>query len=197
MFINGKAVLHVIDSATRFNAATFLDSHSESYGQSSDGIWDAFIDIWCSIYTGYPDRLRIDSGSAFTSVKWKTLTEFRGITLRISGVEAHNSLGIGERYHGPLRRVYQKIEHEFSHVGPALRLRIAVKAINDTMGTNGLVPSLLVFGVVPRFPPMIIDLPKQRDRMAAHAAAQMEMSAIVSENRITAALTHNVPSSVD
>jgi predicted alpha/beta superfamily hydrolase len=33
--------------------------------------------------------------------------------------------------------------------------------------------------------------------MAALAAAQMEMSAIVSENRITAALTHNVPSSVD
>jgi hypothetical protein len=38
MFSNGKAVLHVIDSATRFNAATFLDSHSELHGQSSDGI---------------------------------------------------------------------------------------------------------------------------------------------------------------
>jgi hypothetical protein len=65
------------------------------------------------------------------------------------------------------------------------------------MGSNGLVPSLLVFGVVPRFPPMSIGLPKQRDRMAALAAAQMEMSAIVSENRITAALNHNVLSSVD
>jgi hypothetical protein len=71
IFIDGKAVLHVIDSATRFNAATFLDSNSESYGQSSDGISDAFIDIWCSIYTRYPDRLRVDSVSAFTSVKWK------------------------------------------------------------------------------------------------------------------------------
>jgi hypothetical protein len=38
MFIDGKAVLHVIHSATRFNAATFLDLHSESYRQSSDGI---------------------------------------------------------------------------------------------------------------------------------------------------------------
>jgi hypothetical protein len=65
------------------------------------------------------------------------------------------------------------------------------------MGTNGLVSSLIVFGVVPRFPPMSIDLPKQRDRMAALAAAQMKMSAIVSENRITAALAHNLPSSVD
>jgi hypothetical protein len=118
----GKAVLHVIDSATRFNAAIFLDSHSESYGQSSTGIRDAFIDICCSIYTGYPDRLRVDSGSAFTSVKWKTLTESGGITLRISGFEAHNSFGIGERYRGPLRRVYQKIEDEFQHIGPALLL---------------------------------------------------------------------------
>jgi hypothetical protein len=101
----------------------------------------------------------------------ETLTESRGIILRISGVEAHNSLGIGERYHGPLRRVYQKIEHELPHVGLALLLRIAVKAIHDTMGTNGLVSSLLVFGVVPRFPPMSIDLPKQGDRMAALAAA--------------------------
>jgi hypothetical protein len=45
MFIGGKAVLNVFDSATRFNAATFLDAHSESYGQSSDGSWDALIDI--------------------------------------------------------------------------------------------------------------------------------------------------------
>jgi hypothetical protein len=40
MFIDGKAVLHVIDSATRSNAAKVLDSHSESHGQSSDGTWD-------------------------------------------------------------------------------------------------------------------------------------------------------------
>jgi hypothetical protein len=44
---------------------------------------------------------------------------------------------------------------------------------------------------------MGLDLQKQRDRMAALAAAQTEMCAIVSENRITAALAHNVPSSLD
>jgi hypothetical protein len=65
------------------------------------------------------------------------------------------------------------------------------------MRTNELVPLLLVFGVVPRFPPMSIGLPKQRDRMAALAAAKIKMSAIVSENQITAALAHKVPSSVD
>jgi hypothetical protein len=38
MFIDGKAVLHVIDSATRLNSAILLDSHSKSYRQSSDSI---------------------------------------------------------------------------------------------------------------------------------------------------------------
>jgi hypothetical protein len=129
-------------------------------GQNSDGIYDAFIDTWCSIYTGYPVRLRVDSGSAFTSVKWKTLTESRGIALHVSGLEAYNSLGARKRYHGPFRRIYQKIEHEFPHVGPALLLPIAAKAINGTMETDGLIPSLLAFCVVPRIPSMSIDLPK-------------------------------------
>jgi hypothetical protein len=65
------------------------------------------------------------------------------------------------------------------------------------MGTNDLVPSLLAFSIVPRFPAMSIDLPKQRDRIAALVAAQVEMSAIVSESWITATLTHTVPSSVN
>jgi hypothetical protein len=90
MLINGKAVLYVIDSATRFNAVKILDSHSESYGQSPDGIWNAFIEILCSIYTELPNGLHVDSGLSCTSVKWKTLSESRGITLRVSGVEAHN-----------------------------------------------------------------------------------------------------------
>jgi hypothetical protein len=44
---------------------------------------------------------------------------------------------------------------------------------------------------------MSINLPKQRNRIAALAAAQMKMSAIVRENQTTAALAHNVPSLVD
>jgi hypothetical protein len=49
-------------------------------------------------------------------MKWKILTDSNGITLRILVVEAHSSLGIGERYHGSFRRVYLKIKHEFPHV---------------------------------------------------------------------------------
>ena len=43
MFLDGKAVLHIVDTATRFSAATFLDANGGEYGQSVEGIWKAFI----------------------------------------------------------------------------------------------------------------------------------------------------------
>jgi hypothetical protein len=100
MFIDGQAVLHVVNSATRFSAATFLDSHNGSFGQSVEGVWLALIETWFTLYTGYSNRLRIDAGSIFASPRWKEFSNMAGITLRMSGVEAHNSLGIGERIHG-------------------------------------------------------------------------------------------------
>jgi hypothetical protein len=38
MFINGKAILHILATAIRFSAATFLDSNLATYGQSFEGV---------------------------------------------------------------------------------------------------------------------------------------------------------------
>ena len=62
MYIDNCAILHVVDTATRFSAATFLDKHGENYGQSVDGIWLALNACWVTLYTGYPNRLRTDQG---------------------------------------------------------------------------------------------------------------------------------------
>ena len=118
---------------------------------------------WATMYTGYPNRLRTDQGSVFTSQRWKQLTDLQGILLRLSGVKAHSSLGIGERLHEPLRRIYTKISHHKPHVDKSYVLKVAVKAMNDTMGENGLVPSRLVFGIIPRFPILNTDLPNRLD----------------------------------
>lgn len=53
MFLNGKVVLHVIDKATRFSLATFLDANESSYGQSTEGVWIALMECWCTVYIGY------------------------------------------------------------------------------------------------------------------------------------------------
>jgi hypothetical protein len=105
MFINGKAILHIVDTAIRFSAAIHLDSNLATYGQSVEVVWVALMETWFILYTGYPNRLRVDAGSIFSSDRWKQLSDMTGIRLRISGVEAHNSLGIVERLHEPLRKI--------------------------------------------------------------------------------------------
>jgi transposase InsO family protein len=128
MFIDGQAVLHIVDTATRFSAATFLDSHNGSFGQSVKGVWLALIETRFTLYTGYPNRLRIDAGSIFASLRYKELSNMAGITLRMSEVEAHNSLGIGERMHGPIRRIYNNIRMDYPHIPVGTLLKLGVKA---------------------------------------------------------------------
>ena len=197
MFLDGKPVLHIVDTATRFSAATFLDAHGEEYGQSVEGIWKAFIETWCLLYIGYPNRLRTDQGAAFTSDRWRALSNQCGIQLRLSGVKAHSSLGIGERLHDPLRRIYRKIIEDHPDVNPREALKIAVKAMNDTIGENGLVPTRLVFGMLPRYPILSQDVPTQNERMKAPTSAQMEMNRIVSERKVLTALNRDIPPAAD
>jgi hypothetical protein len=65
-------------------------------------------------------------------------------------VEAHNSVGIVERYHGPVRRAYQIITVEILDINKDIALQIAYKAINDSIGPDGLIPTLLVYSAYPR-----------------------------------------------
>jgi hypothetical protein len=66
-------------------------------------------------------------------------------------VEAHWAVGKIERAHGPLRRAYEMLHDELSHcTDNETILQMAVKALNDTAGPNGIVPTLLVFGTYPR-----------------------------------------------
>lgn len=98
-WIDGDAALHAMDTATRFCASTHLEKNVLVYGQSVEGIWAAFVESWCTLYTGFPNRRRTDVRSVFTSPRWKSLTENVGTNLQVSGDKAHNSLGIGERMH--------------------------------------------------------------------------------------------------
>ena len=67
-------------------------------------------------------------------------------------VKAYNSVGKVERYHAPLRRSYDILRDELQgeKLDRETILQMAVKAVNDTAGLDGLVPILLVFGAYPR-----------------------------------------------
>jgi hypothetical protein len=63
-------------------------------------------------------------------------------------VEAHNNIGKIKRYYQPLRRVYKIIRDEFQdEINAKTALQMAVKTINNSAGPNGIMLTLLVFGV--------------------------------------------------
>lgn len=141
--------------------------------------------------------MKVDQGSAFTSVKWSRLCDKVGVVIQESGIEHHNALGSGKRYHDPLRRIFLKIRHKSPSIKPKLELRIALKAMNDTLGPEGLVPTLLVFGCLPIFPTVNTNLPGQRERRKALQQARKEMATITAEIRIKRALLSRVPRNTD
>ena len=72
------------------------------------------------------------------------------ISLKEVPIEAHHSIRKVERYHALLRRAYKILRSEDSSASPEASLQMAIKAINDTAGPDGIIPTLLVFGAYPR-----------------------------------------------
>jgi len=64
-------------------------------------------------------------------------------------IKAYNSIKKVERYYAPLRRVYKIIFLELEDASEELTLQIAIKAVNNSAGLDGLVPILLVFSAYP------------------------------------------------
>ena len=64
---------------------------------------------WIDTYLGPPDQITTDTGKTFVSKEFNQLATTLGTKVKIIPVEAHNSIRIAERYHGPVRRAYQII----------------------------------------------------------------------------------------
>ena len=151
--IDSKPVLHIVGEGTRFSAAKLVPD------VSTKTLWSTILECWAMIYTGLPNRMLVDQGSYFGETL-ATLGALSNVDVKDTGVEAHSSLGLEERYHQPLRNTYRKIMSEHPQTPPASALTASIKALNDTLGPEGLVPSALVFG---KFPPMFTksETPKQ------------------------------------
>ena len=144
IYINGRNVLHVIDTSTSFQAATFLK------GMSARDTWNALCRCWIYVYQGPPDRISHDPGTHFQG-EFRDHARVMGISCKQMPIEAHWAVGKIERSHAPLRRVFDILWKELGdRTDQETVLQMAVKALNDTAGPDGLVPTLLVFGAYPR-----------------------------------------------
>ena len=92
MYINVRAILHIIDEGTNFSAARFLPD------VSTKSIWKTILECWATICTGLPNRMLLDQGSAFGPLL-VSIGAMSNVEVQRTRIEAHPSLGIGERYH--------------------------------------------------------------------------------------------------
>lgn len=84
-------------------------------------------------------------GSAFQSN-----TDMLQIRTKSVPVESTNSMTVVEQYQAPLRKAFSVIRTEAPSLLKEEALQMAVKSISHSVDPNGLVPTLLVFGALPR-----------------------------------------------
>ena len=185
-----RPVLHIVNSGTRFSATSFLPEPA-----TAANVWNTYVRAWSTLYVGMPLSLLVDNGSVFVSSEWKYACNINSIQLQSTGIESHNSLSAGETYQAYLRRCYNKIRADFPKLSDELLLAMATKAMNDTAGPSGLIPTLLVFGCMPRnvtIPPT--EYPAQKERIRAAQLARSEFERIVTAERLRiAANTSTTP----
>ena len=116
MYIDRKPVLHIVDEGTRYQAGRWLQNISVKH------TWDTLRVCWIDTYLGPPDQITTNTGKNFVSREFKQHANTMGITLKAVLVEAHNLVGIVERYHGPVRRAYQIIIAEIHDINKEMAL---------------------------------------------------------------------------
>lgn len=132
MYINGNNIIHIFDEKTKFSNAEFFPDIS------TRNVWKIILKFWCKIYTGLPNRIIVDKGSQFGKL-FVDIYKLSNVQVDETGVESNYSLGLGRRYHQPLRQTYRIVLIYYPDNDPSLALSAAVKDINETLGSEGLV----------------------------------------------------------
>jgi hypothetical protein len=105
-------------------------------------------------------------------------------------VETHNSIGKLEQYYALLRRTFEIITADLQgqNVSNETVLQIAVKAVNDIAGLDGLVPTLLVFSTYSCITNMSPPSPPIAARAIAIHKAMAEVRKVKAKQQIGDAL---------
>ena len=184
MYIEGRPVLHVVDEATHYAAAIFLKK------VTSEHTWKALLKCWSRVYIGAPDCIRVDQGSNFVSRHFLDCARTEDIEVIQAPVESPATMTHVERYHAPLRAAYNKIRDDLPRSETDEEcLQLAVKCVNDTVGPEGLCPTLLVYGTIPR-PPRRTPAATQVQRSEAVERGLVAVKKEMAKRKVAFALRH-------
>jgi len=106
---------------------------------------------WIDVYLGPPNVVAHDAGKNLIARAFQLNANMMNIKTKEIPIESANSMTYVERYHTPLRRAFRIIKSELPNISDEEVLQYAVKSLNDSVGPDGLVPTLLVYGALPRY----------------------------------------------
>eukprot|EP00171_Calliarthron_tuberculosum_P023596 IDg23596t1 len=165
-------VLHIMCSGTKYQLGKFIDE------ATAKSCWNTIRLAWIDVLSGAPDIIRADAGRQFSSKEFKDSASAMGIHVSIVPTEAHNKIGLIERYHKIVRTIYEKLKIDTSDMSRESRLSMTFRCVNDTAGYDGIVPTLLVFGTYPK---ITIDQTESPGTTAQRAKAIRSASKLATE----------------
>jgi hypothetical protein len=132
--------------------------------------------MWIDMYVGSPDIIKTDASKSFVAAEFINSAKSLAIEVKEVSVEAHYSMGKVERYYATIRRAYKVISSDVRRTTASKHiLQIAVKAVNNTAGSNSLIPTLLVFSAYSR---LLQTLPLSASITARGAAVYKAMAEV-------------------
>ena len=99
---------------------------------------------WSCVYTGLLDNIMIDDGFQFRNI-FEELAFLHHISLEKSGVESQNSIDVVKLCHKPLHGTYCKLKVDYLKTQWQLLFELYLKAMNNTLGSEGVLRSAPVF----------------------------------------------------
>jgi hypothetical protein len=152
--------------------------------------------MWIDTYVGPSDVIVTNTSTNFVGSKFVNNARILAIEVKEIPVKAYHLIDKVEKYYSPIRRAFEIITADLgNNVIPDNALQMAVKAVNNTTGPNGFIPTLLVFGTYPHLSPSSPPSPSITARAAAVRKAMAEVCKIKAERQVAEALaTRNGPS---
>jgi hypothetical protein len=144
--LHGLSCVLMVCLGTTFRAAAFTS------GETSGELFEVFHNNWVTKYGGAPKFVVVDQAQNLQSAEFQGLCAEMGVTIIDKGVEAHSSLGSGERFHKSLRETWDKcaLESRNRNLSADALLSLEVFfSLNAVPDSSGRSSSLMVFGQVP------------------------------------------------
>ena len=192
--IRGTKVLHMVDHATRYSAATVLKT------KEAKEIVTVVMRSWVA-YFGAPKSFLTDNGREFDNVEFREMAQNINSVVRTTAAFSPWSNGLNERHNALLGDMVVKTMED-AQCGLEMAVPWAVAAKNALTNVHGFSSNQLVFGYNPNTPSLLTNAPPAlecssssetvaKNLNAMHAARTAFMKSECSE-KLQRALRHQI-----